>query len=96
LICTGDEDRNTQSIRRRALARALGVDSDVTVDLRELAFTDTSLMLDLAMLSNRLRRRGMQLRLLGPKPQIMSMIEQVGLNRLPGVSMDSTARPLVS
>jgi anti-anti-sigma regulatory factor len=61
----------------------------VTVDLRELAFTDTSLMVDLAMLSNRLRRRDRQLRLLGPKPQIMSMIEQVGLHRLPGVRIDS-------
>jgi anti-anti-sigma regulatory factor len=66
----------------------------VTVDLRELAFTDTSLMVDLAALSNRLRRRGQELRLLGPGPQIMSMIEHVGLNRLPGVRIDSGAGAL--
>jgi anti-anti-sigma regulatory factor len=96
LVCRGDEDRSTQSIRRRALARALGAPGDVTVDLRELAFTDTSLMLDLAMLSNRLRRRDRQLRLLGPKPQIMSMIEQVGLHRLPGVRIDCGPAPALA
>lgn len=79
------------------MARALAAPGDVTVDLRELAFTDTSLMVDLAMLSNRLRRRGRQLRLLGPKPQTMSMIEHVGLHRLPGVHIDGgPAAALVS
>jgi anti-anti-sigma regulatory factor len=53
-------------------------------------------MLDLAMLSNRLRRRGRQLRLLGPKPQIMSMIEQVGLHRLPGVRIDGGPAPALA
>jgi len=85
LVCSGDEDRSTQGTRRRALARALGAHGDVIVDLRELAFTDTSLLLDLAMLSNRLRRRGRLLRLQGAQPAIMAMIEQVGLDRLPGV-----------
>lgn len=65
----------------------------MTVDLRELAFTDTSLMLDLAMLSNRLRRRGRLLRLLGAQPAVTAMIEQVGLDRLPGVRVDSDRRP---
>jgi len=46
------------------------------------------------MLSNRLRRRGRELRLLGPSPQTMSMIEQVGLSRLPGVRIDSGAGAL--
>jgi len=65
----------------------------VTVDLRDLDFSDTSLMLDLATLSNRLRARGRQLRLLDPKPQIMSMIEHVGLHRLPGVRIDGGPAP---
>lgn len=65
----------------------------MTVDLRDLAFTDTSLMVDLAMLANRLRRRGRQLRLLAPRPQIMSVIEQVGLHRLPGVRLEGGPAP---
>ena len=68
----------------------------MTVDLRDLAFSDTSLMVDLAMLSNRLRRRDRQLRLLAPRPQIMSMIEQVGLHRLPGVRIDGGPMPALA
>jgi anti-anti-sigma regulatory factor len=64
---------------------AFRAQSDVTVDLRDLSFADTSLMIDLAMLSNRLRRRGRALLLHGAQPQIMSLIEMVGLDHLPGV-----------
>ncbi len=66
---------------------AFRAQSDVTVDLRDLSFADTSLMIDLAMLSNRLRRRGRTLLLCGAQPQIMSLIETVGLHRLPGVKV---------
>jgi anti-anti-sigma regulatory factor len=59
----------------------------VTVDLKDLSFADTSLMIDLAMLSNRLRRRGRALLLAGAQPQIMNLIETVGLHRLPGVQV---------
>jgi anti-anti-sigma regulatory factor len=58
------------------------------VDLSELVFADTSLMLDLAMLSRRLRRRGRSILLHGAQPQIMTLIELVGLHRLPGVRME--------
>jgi anti-anti-sigma regulatory factor len=91
LLCAGDEDRSTQSLRRRALVLAFRAQSDVVVDLRDLVFADTSLMLDLAALSQRLRRRGRALLLVGAQPQIMSLIETVGLNRLPGVQMASTS-----
>jgi anti-anti-sigma regulatory factor len=87
LLCAGDEDRSTQSLRRRALVLAFRAQSDVTVDLRDLVFADTTLMIDLAMLSNRLRRRGRALLLQAPQPQIMSLIELVGLHRLPGVQL---------
>jgi anti-anti-sigma regulatory factor len=87
LLCVGDEDRSTQSLRRRALVLAFRAQSDVTVDLSDLAFADTSLMIDLAMLSNRLRRRGRALLLSGAQPQIVHLIELVGLHRLPGVRM---------
>jgi anti-anti-sigma regulatory factor len=60
----------------------------VTVDLRDLAFADSTLMIDLAMLSRRLRRRGRALLLQGAQPQIMALIEKVGLHRLPGVQID--------
>jgi anti-anti-sigma factor len=87
LRCRGDEDRSTQGRRRRALARAFSAQADVVVDLSELAFADASLMVDLALLSRRLRRRGRQLLLRGAQPQIQRLIELVGLDRLPGVQM---------
>ena len=60
----------------------------MVVDLSELAFADASLMIDLAMLSRRLRRRGRALMLCGAQPQIQRLIELVGLDRLPGVRFD--------
>jgi anti-anti-sigma factor len=88
LRCRGDEDRTTQGRRRRALARAFRAEADVVVDLSELAFADASLMVDLAMLSRRLRRRGRALMLCGAQPQIRRLIELVGLDRLPGVRIE--------
>jgi anti-anti-sigma factor len=85
LQCTGDEDRSTQGRRRRALARAILAFDDVTVDLSDLGFADTSLMLDLAMLARRLRRTGRALLLRCPQPQIRRLIELVGLHRMDGV-----------
>jgi len=64
------------------------------VDLSELVFADTSLMLDLAMLSRRLRRRGRAILLRGAQPQIRTLIELVGLHRLPGVRFDGPATAL--
>ena len=48
-------------------------------------------MLDLAMLSRRLRRRGRVMLLRRPQPQIQALITMVGLDRLPGVRFDGTA-----
>ena len=82
----GDEDRATQSLRRRALSRALiSCRADMTVDLSELSFADSSLMLDLAMLARRLRHAGRKLVLSDPQPHIRRLIEAIGLDRLPGV-----------
>jgi anti-anti-sigma regulatory factor len=94
LRCTGDEDRTTQARRRCALARAFTAQRDVIVDLAGLAFADTSLMIDLAVLSRRLRRRGRRLLIREPQPQIRILIELVGLDRLPGVSFDRPAPAL--
>ena len=80
----------TQGCRRRALARAIAANCDVTVDLTELVFADTSLMLDLAMVSRRLRRSGRALWIHGAQPQIRTLIELVGLHRLPGVRFDAS------
>jgi anti-anti-sigma factor len=88
LRCVGDEDRATQSRRRRAFSRALVGSADVVVDLSELAFADASLMLDLAMLARRLRKRGAKLRVRGAQPQILQLIECVGLHRLPSVQLE--------
>jgi anti-anti-sigma regulatory factor len=60
----------------------------VTVDLSELVFADASLMLDLAALARRLRAHGRALLLLGPQPQIRTLIELVGLHKLPGVRFE--------
>jgi anti-anti-sigma factor len=70
------------------LTRAFKAQADVVVDLTQLSFADSSLMIDLAMLSRRLRRRGRALRLHGAQPQIWTLIETVGLDRLPGVRAD--------
>jgi anti-anti-sigma regulatory factor len=61
-------------------------------------FADTTLMVDLAMLSNRLRRRERRLLLQGAQPQIMHLIELVGLHRLPGVELvaEGTPQPAVA
>ena len=83
---SGDEDRATQSLRRRALSRALlSCHADMTVDLSGLAFADSSLMFDLAMLAQRLRQAGRKLVICDPQPNVQRLIEIVGLDRLPGV-----------
>jgi anti-anti-sigma factor len=96
LRCAGDEDRTTQGPRRRALIRAIRAQKDVRVDLSELVFADASLMLDLVMLARRLRAHGCGVRLCGPQPQIRTLIELVGLHKLPGVKLDEPAPALAS
>jgi anti-anti-sigma regulatory factor len=86
LLVAGDEDRASQSRRRQGLSRALTLArGDVTVDLSGLVFADASLMLDLAMLARRLRKAGRELVVSGAQPQIVRLIELVGLHRLAGV-----------
>lgn len=68
--------------------RAFRAQADVTVDLSELVFADTSLIVDLAVLSRRLRRQGRAILLRGAQPQIQTLIEMVGLDRLPGVRLE--------
>lgn len=60
----------------------------MVVDLTDLVFADASLMVDLAMLARRLRSHGRAVLLRGAQPQIMTLIEMVGLHRLPGVRFD--------
>jgi len=70
------------------MSRALAARTDVIVDLRELTFADSSLMLDLAMVARRLRIAGRRLHLRNAQPQVWRVIEIVGVNRLPGVVAD--------
>ena len=58
------------------------------VDLSELRFADASLMIDLACLAQRLRAQGRTLWLSGAKPNIRTLIETIGLHRLPAVRLD--------
>lgn len=74
--------------------RAFGAESDVIVDLSELVFADTSLMLDLAMVARRLRVRGQGLLLRGAQPQIRTLIEIAGLHRLPGILVEGPSPAL--
>lgn len=76
------------------MVRALAAEADVIVDLSELVFADTSLMLDLAMLARRLRVRGRSILLRDAQPQIRTMIEIVGLHRLPGVRLEGPSPAL--
>ena len=88
LRCEGDEDVATQGLRRPALSRALTVQSDLVVELRALSFADASFMLDLVMLSRRLRKAGRRMRIRGAQPQIHRLIETMGVQRLPGVELE--------
>ncbi len=67
--------------------------ANVTVDLSELAFADPSLMLDLVMLARRLRKAGLELLVRNPQPDIIALIEYVGLHRLPGVQILPSPAP---
>jgi anti-anti-sigma regulatory factor len=70
------------------MTRAIRSQADVIIDLTELVFADTSLMLDFAMLARRLRAEDCAIRLRGAQPQIRTLIEIVGLDRLPGVRLE--------
>ena len=85
---TGDEDRATSGRRRRPLSAALNATRDVIVDLSELHFADSSVIVDLACLAQRLRAHGRTLWLAGAQPDIRRLIESVGLDRLPAVRLD--------
>jgi anti-anti-sigma factor len=95
LRIAGDEDRTTSGRRRRPVSAALKATRDVIVDLSDLQFADTSLMIDLACLAQRLRAQGRTLWLSGAQPQIRTLIETVGLHRLPAVRLDG-AQPAVN
>jgi anti-anti-sigma regulatory factor len=84
----GDEDRTTSGRRRRPFSVALKATRDVIVDLSELHFADASLMIDLACLAQRLRAQDRTLWLSGAQPNIRTLIETVGLHRLPAVRLD--------
>jgi anti-anti-sigma regulatory factor len=60
------------------------------VELHELLFADTSLVVDLAALSRRLRRHGAKLRLRGASPQVLALMGWTGLCHLPGVELEPT------
>ena len=89
--CSGDEDIATRGRRRTALSRALAIQSDLVVDMRELTFADSSFLLDLAIVARRLRHAGRLIRIRSPQPQVWRVIEHVGLHRLPGVVIEGQA-----
>lgn len=78
-------------MRRTALSRALAARRDLVVDLTDLSFADSSLMLDLALVARRLRKSGACMTLSGAQPQIQRLIHLVGLDKLPGVLADWSA-----
>jgi anti-anti-sigma factor len=87
LRLSGDEDRTTSGRRRRPLSAALSATRDVIVEMSDLRFADPSLMIDLAVLAQRLRAQGRTLWLRHPQPHVRKLIELVGLHRLPSVRL---------
>ena len=73
------------------MVRALQAQTDVTVDLSDLAFADASVMLDLAVLARRLRAKGREILVRGAQPQVMAVIKHVGLHRLPAVRFEGAS-----
>jgi anti-anti-sigma regulatory factor len=63
----------------------------VIVDLSELRFADSSVIVDLACLAQRLRAEERTLWLAGAQPPIRRLIETLGLHRLPAVRLDGPA-----
>lgn len=57
------------------------------MEVSELAYADASLMLDLAMVARRLRLAGGTMHIHGAQPQILRLIEIIGLHRLDGVEV---------
>ena len=90
----GDEDRTTSGRRRRPFSAALAATRDVIVDLSGLRFADLSLMIDLACLAQRLRAQGRSLWLSGAQPNIRTLIETIGLHRLPAVRLEGSQAAL--
>ena len=70
------------------MVRALQAQTNVVVDLSELAFADSSVMLDLAVLARRLRTRGREILVRGAQPQVLALITTVGLHRLPAIRVE--------
>lgn len=62
--------------------------TDVIVELAELSWADVSLMLDFVTLARRLRVQSLTLSLRDPQPQIVALLELVGLDRVPGVRIE--------
>ena len=71
--------------------RAIKARTDVVVDLSELSWADVSLMLDFVTLARRLRVQGLTLALQDPQPQIVALLELVGLDRVPDVRITHSA-----
>ena len=88
---TGDEDRATSGRRRPSISAALHATRDVVVDLSDLRFADSSVIVDLACLAQRLRAHGRTLWLAGAQPHIRRLIETFGLHRMPAVRLDAPA-----
>jgi anti-anti-sigma factor len=85
LRVSGEEDRATSGCRRRPFSAALTATRDVIVDMSELSFADSSLMIDLACLAQRLRARGRTLLLRHPQPPVRRLIALMRVDRLPSV-----------
>jgi anti-anti-sigma regulatory factor len=64
------------------------------VDMSDLHFADSSLMIDLACLAQRLRAQGRTLALRSPQPHIRKLIEMMGLHRLPAVTLLAPPEPV--
>lgn len=63
----------------------------MVVELAELNWADPSLMLDFVMLARRLRAHGNTIAFLDAQPQIVALLELVGLDRLPGIRIEQSA-----
>lgn len=71
--------------------RALKAKADIVVDMSELSWADPSLMLDFVMLARRLRAQDRTMAFRGAQPQIVALLELVGLDRLPGIVIEQPA-----
>jgi anti-anti-sigma factor len=87
----GEVDMSNQGALSRMLAREAAADGDLTLDLSELRFIDSSGVQALLRTARDLAGHGGRLLLVGTRPSIRKTFDLMGVGRAPGVVLEAGA-----